>query len=145
MHPLLRLTTFRVFLGIVTLFVVSLIIFFSVNLQPGDFAQTILGQEASPETVAALRHDLGLDLPTHVRSFNWITNFFQGDLGRSLANKSLVSVLIAARLWNPLFLAAVTAIIAVPPALLLGIIAAIRRNSWLDRLINILVVTAVSV
>src|SRR5687767_7429357 len=131
MHPLLRLTILRVAFGIATLFAVSLIIFFSVDLQPGDLAQIILGQEASPDTVEALRRDLGLHLPAYVRYYQWITHFVQGDLGRSLATKSPVSLLIAERLWNTLFLAALTAAIAVPLALSFGIIAALWRNSWI--------------
>lgn len=144
MHPLLRLLLLRMALGLATLLAVSLIIFFSVSLQPGDLAQIILGPDALPETIEALRNDLGLNLPAYQRYYQWIVHFLQGDLGRSLASKSPVSTLIAERLWNTLFLAGLTAVIAVPLAISLGIVAALRRNSWIDRVINITFVAAVS-
>ena len=70
MHPIVRLIGQRLLLGLLTLFVVSLMIFLAVELLPGDLAQAILGQSATPETVAAFRRQLGLDLPAHVRYLN---------------------------------------------------------------------------
>jgi hypothetical protein len=95
----------RLGLGLVTLFVVSLIIFLGTELLPGDFAQEILGQSATPETVAALRERLGLNDPMHVRYINWLSDVARGDLGESLANGQSVADLIGRRLGNTLALA----------------------------------------
>ena len=68
-------------LGLLTLFVVSIIIFVGVEFLPGDIAEALLGQGASPENVAALRHELGLDRPAHIRYIDWWAGVMQGDLG----------------------------------------------------------------
>jgi peptide/nickel transport system permease protein len=135
----------RLALGLLTLFFVSLIIFLSVEMLPGDLAQELLGQSATPETVAAFRKQLGLDLPAHIRYLEWLGGMLQGDFGRSLANSREISGLIAGRLGNTLFLAGMAAVISVPLALTLGILAALYRNSPFDRGINIVALTSVSV
>jgi peptide/nickel transport system permease protein len=134
----------RLGLGLLTLFVVSLIIFLGVELLPGDLAQAILGQAATPETVAAFRKELGLDLPAHVRYLDWLGGMIQGDFGTSLANKREISELMGVRLGNTLFLAAVAAAIAVPLALFLGILAALYRGSVYDRLVNVFTLSSIS-
>jgi len=144
MHPLLTMIVQRLGLGLLTLFVVSLVIFFCVELLPGDLAQAILGQSATPETVAAFRKELGLDLPAHTRYLDWLGGILSGDMGRSLANQREISDLIAARLGNTLFLAGFAAVIAIPLALILGILAALYRNSWFDRLINVTTLSSIS-
>ena len=144
MIQILKMIAQRLALGFLTLFVVSLIIFLGVELLPGDFAEAILGQAALPETVAAFRRQLGLDLPPHERYIQWLVNMLQGDLGRSLANEREISELIGGRLANTLFLAAMAAIISVPLALALGVLAALYRNSWFDRGINIVTLTSIS-
>lgn len=144
MHPVLLMVVQRLALGLLTLFVVSLIIFLGVELLPGDIAQEILGQSATPETVAAFRRELGLDLPPHTRYLDWLGGMLQGDFGTSLASKREISELIGTRLGNTLFLAGLTAIVAVPLALSLGILAALYRNSWFDRGINIFTLTSIS-
>ena len=144
MTPVLRMIGERLGLGLLTLFVVSLIIFLGVELLPSDIAQEILGQAATPETVAALRTQLGLDVPPHVRYVNWLAGMLQGDFGRSLANQREISELIGTRLYNTLFLAALAAVISVPLALTLGIMAALWRNSLFDRGVNTLALGAVS-
>jgi peptide/nickel transport system permease protein len=133
---LLKMVAQRLALGLLTLFVVSLIIFLGMHLLPGDLAQEILGQSATPETVAAFRRELGLDLPAHTRYFNWLWAIAHGDLGQSLANQREISELLAYRLGNTLFLAAFAAVISVPLALTLGVLAALYRNSLFDRAIN---------
>jgi peptide/nickel transport system permease protein len=143
-NPVLRMIGERLGLGLLTLFVVSLIIFLGVELLPSDIAQEILGQSATPETVAALRTQLGLDDPPHVRYFNWLLGMLQGDFGRSLANQREISELIGTRLYNTLFLAALAAVISVPLALTLGIMAALWRNSLFDRGVNTAALGAVS-
>ncbi len=134
----------RLGLGLVTLFVISLLIFGAVELLPGDIAQEILGQAATPETVAAFRRELGLDQPAYIRYFVWLGDVLQGDFGNSLANGRPITDLIATRLGNTLFLALYAAVIAVPLALTLGILAALFRNSLYDRAVNIFTLTSIS-
>jgi peptide/nickel transport system permease protein len=141
----LKLIARRLALGIVTLLVVSVLIFASTQILPGDVATAILGQSATPETVAAIRRDLGLDRPAPVRYAEWLGGFVRGDLGRSLANNQPIAEQIGQRLRNTLFLAGVAALIAVPLAVGLGVLAAIRRESWLDRTISILTLSTISV
>jgi len=139
-------------LGLITLFFVSLIIFSAVEFLPGDFTQAILGQAATEETVAAFRLELGLDQPAYIRYFDWVGALLQGDLGTSFSGRNSsgadrsrdVVDLIAPRLWNTLFLAGMAAIIAVPLALILGITAALYRNSFYDRTVNALTLTTIS-
>ena len=144
MHPIIRLIGQRLLLGLLTLVVVSLIIFSAVELLPGDLAEAILGQAATPETVAAFRKDLGLDLPPHERYFGWLGGIVQGDFGQSLATNRPIADLLAGRLGNTLFLAGLAALIAVPISLFLGILAALYRNSWLDRGVNLTALAAIS-
>lgn len=142
---MLKLIARRLALGIVTLLVVSVLIFASTQILPGDVATAILGQSATPETVAAIRRDLGLDRPAPVRYAEWLAGFVRGDLGRSLANNQPIAGQIGQRLGNTLFLAGVAALIAVPLAVGLGVLAAIRRESWLDRAISIATLSTISV
>lgn len=134
----------RLGLGLVTLFVVSLIIFLGVSLLPGDAAQAMLGQAATPETVAALRARMGLDQPGYIRYFTWLGGILQGDFGVSISNQREIADLLAGRFGNTLFLAVLAAVIAVPIALLLGILAALYRNSFYDRAVNVLTLSFIS-
>lgn len=153
MHPVIATVLHRLALGFMTLFVVSLIIFSSIEFLPGDFGEAILGQAALPETVAAFRKELGLDLPMYQRYFDWVGGVLSGDLGNSFSGRGssggadrsrAVAELIAPRLANTLFLAGMAAIIAVPLALFLGITAALYRNSIYDRVVNGLTLTTIS-
>jgi peptide/nickel transport system permease protein len=134
----------RLLLGLLTLFVVSVVIFGATELLPGDLARELLGQSATPETLAALREQLGLNDPAPVRYWNWLSGALQGDFGVSLANQRPISELIAARLGNTLFLALYAAALAVPISLVLGILAALWRNSAFDRITNALALSAIS-
>ncbi|HHJ4328600.1 TPA: ABC transporter permease, partial [Klebsiella pneumoniae] len=134
----------RLALGLFSLLAVSLIVYLAVGLLPGDTAEALLGQAATPETLAALRSQLGLDQPPLTRFLHWLGNLLQGDFGTSLANQRPVAELVSARLGNTLLLAALAAAISVPLALLLGVLAALYRNSWLDRLFNVSALSAVS-
>ena len=144
MDKILIMVAQRLALGLLTLFVVSLIIFFAVNMLPGDVCQEILGQSQTPETVAACRRELKLDLPWYDRYFTWLVGILQGDMGRSLASQREISELIGVRLGNTLFLALVAAIMSVPVALVLGVLAALYRNSIFDRTVNALTLTSIS-
>ena len=134
----------RVGMGLITLWVISVLIFLGVEALPGDLAETVLGQSATPETVEAFRKELKLDLPPHVRYFSWLGAFVKGDFGNSLANGRPVAGLIGWRLANTLFLASTTALVAVPVSVLLGILAALYRNTLFDRLISMSTLSAIS-
>jgi peptide/nickel transport system permease protein len=144
MAKILRMVAQRLALGLITLFVVSLIIFLGVELLPGDLAQAILGQSATAETIAAIRRDLQLDLPAHERYINWLGGMLQGDMGRSLASKREIAELIGGRFGNTLFLALLAAVVAIPLAITLGVLAALYRESLFDRAINLVTLTSIS-
>ena len=144
MTQILTMVAQRLALGLLTLFVVSLIIFLGVELLPGDLTQAILGQAATEETVAAFRRELKLDLPPHERYVAWLGGILQGDLGHSLANKRAITELMGVRLWNTLFLAFISAAVSVPLALGLGILAALYRNTLYDRTVNIVTLSSIS-
>ena len=157
LHPIISTLLKRIGLGIISLFFVTLIIFSSVNLLPGDFVESVLGQTRTEESVKIFRKELGLDKPYHVRYVNWLTSAIQGDLGSTFSGRNAtyanqpqqntarsVSSLLKPRLFNTFFLAAMTAIIAIPLSLLLGITAALYRNSIYDRTINASALTTIS-
>ena len=144
MNSILKLLSQRLALGLLSLFAVSVIIFLAVGLLPGDIAQAMLGQSATPETLAAFRTQLGLDQPPFWRFVHWIGHLLRGDLGTSLANQRPIAELVGGRLGNTLCLAGLAALVSVPLALLLGMLAALYRNSWFDRLLNTLALSAVS-
>jgi peptide/nickel transport system permease protein len=149
MHPVLKTVLQRLGLGLITLFAVSIIIFSSLQLLPGGYAQNILGQGATPELVANFNHQLGLDRPAPIRYVEWITNALQGDFGNSYSGttgtiKRSVSQVIGPRLYNTFFLASMAAVIAVPLALVLGVLAALYRNTWYDRIVNSVTLTTIA-
>ncbi|MBH61739.1 MAG: ABC transporter permease [Alphaproteobacteria bacterium] len=119
--------------GLVTLLIVTLIVFGGTELLPTDVAEAILGQHATPETVAALREKLNLNRPAYERYFEWLINFLRGDLGQSLSSGRAISELIDGRLQNSLFLAATAAIIAIPLAVGLGLLAALYEGRAADK------------
>ncbi len=152
MHPIVSTVIQRLGLGLMTLFLVSIIIFSSIELLPGDFGEAVLGQAATEETVAAFRKELGLDKPAYARYYEWISSALTGDFGTSFSGRASSGVdrsravvdLVAPRLWNTLFLAGLTAVIAVPLALLLGVTAALYRNSLYDRIVNAATLSTIS-
>ena len=144
MFNLLRVVAQRFALGLLTLFIVSLVIASIVELLPGDITQAILGQTATPETVEAFRRELGIDRPVHERYIEWLRGMVTGDMGKSLANKREISELVGTRLSNTLFLGGFAAAIAVPLSLILGLLAALYRNSIFDRGINLFTLTSIS-
>jgi peptide/nickel transport system permease protein len=134
----------RIGLTMLILLIVATIVFFASAVLPGDVAQAILGQFATQETVEGLRQMLGLDKPLVTRYFEWLGGFITGNPGNSLVSKVPVFDIIGARLPNTLLLAGMTASIAVPMALFLGVSSAIWRGSVYDRITNILAVFALS-
>lgn len=144
MHPILKLVVQRVALGLLLLLAVSAVIFLGVEALPGDTAQAILGQQATPEALANLREKLGLNDPPLTRYFRWLGGVLTGDLGTALTNGVDIAQAIGQRLGNTLFLAGCAAVIAVPLAILLGLIAARYAGRWPDKLISGITLTTIS-
>ncbi len=144
MPPVLRMILQRLGLGLLTLFVVSILISVAIELLPGDLAQQILGQTATPENLAAFRKEVGLDQDPVTRYFTWLGGAIQGDFGVSMASRRPIADLIANRLYNTLFLALYAAAIAVPLAVTLGLLAALYRNSLYDRAVNVFTLGSIS-
>lgn len=144
MDSVLTVILKRLGLGAFTLLTVSVIIFSAVEMLPGDLAQAVLGQSATEETVKNMRLELGLDRPAPVRYADWLFGALRGDFGKSLASGLSVSKQIAPRFANTLFLALYAAAIAIPLSVILGILAALYRNSVFDRVANVMTLTSIS-
>lgn len=142
--PILRLVAQRVALGIVLLLAVSVLIFAGTQILPGDVAQSILGQAATPEALANLRAELGLNDPAYIRYFHWLGGVLTGNLGTALSSGQDIASSIWPRLENTLFLAACAAIVAVPLSIILGLLAVRYRDGWVDKLISGLALASTS-
>ncbi|MGJ7606649.1 ABC transporter permease [Variovorax sp. LT1R20] len=142
---ILKLLGQRVALALLSLLAVSVVVFAITAVLPGDAAQEQLGQDATPEAVAALRAQMGLDVPAPERYAKWLFGMLKGDPGLSATTQMPVADLVASRLPNSLLLAAVTALFSVPIALTLGIASAVWRGSWFDRVASTSAVAVVSV
>ncbi|MHA6845481.1 ABC transporter permease [Ralstonia syzygii] len=142
---ILKLLARRLLLALLSLLTVSVIVFAITAVLPGDAAQEQLGQDATPEALAALRAQMGLDVPAPLRYVHWLGGIVHGDLGQSSTTQLPVADLVASRLPNSLLLAAVTALFSVPIALSLGIASAVWRGSWFDRAASTAAVAVVSV
>lgn len=142
---IVRLVLGRLGVALVTLLIVSFVVFAATQMLPGDVVQILLGQAATPEAVAALREAMHLNDPALLRYGRWLTGLAQGDLGMSYANNLPVAGMIGGRLANTLMLAAVTAAVAVPVALFLGITTATHRGSVYDRIVTTGIVAVISV
>lgn len=145
MHPVLKLLMQRMALGILLLIASSILIFCGTLILPGDVAQAVLGQSATPEALANLRHDLGLDQSAVQRYFHWVNGILHGDFGKALSNGADISHSISLRLGNTLFLASWAAAISIPLAITLGILSVRFRNRWPDRVISIFALATTSV
>ena len=139
-----RIVLMRLGLGLLTLLVISVLIFGAVELLPGDLAQAVLGQGATQETLDALRTELGLDRSAPIRYLDWLAGAMIGDFGVSLLNQQPVAEVIGQRFLNTLFLATYAAVIAVPVAIALGIAVALLRNTIFDRVANVVTLTSIS-
>ena len=135
----------RLAFGLLTLFAISLLITVGMEFLAGDVCTEMLGQMAQPDTVAACRAELNLDRPVHIRYAEWVWNLLHGDMGVSLANRREVSELISRRIGNTLFLAGMSAVVSVPLAIGLGVLAALYRNTAFDRVISITTLSTISV
>ncbi|MFT6931635.1 MAG: peptide/nickel transport system permease protein [Paracoccaceae bacterium] len=144
MRDILGLVGKRLGMGLLTLLVVSVIIFFMVELLPGDIAEAVLGQGATEENVRVLREQMGLNDPALFRYFEWLKGAVMLDFGKSIVTQEPVMSVIGERFLNTLFLATYAAVIAVPFAIILGVIVALLRNSIFDRVANVLTLTSIS-
>ena len=140
----IRLIAQRLALGALLLWAVSALIFAGTQILPGDVAQSILGQSATPQAIENLRMELGLNQPAWQRYLNWLADLLRGDLGVALSNGQDIGRAITKRAANTFFLAACTAVIAVPLAILLGLVAVRYQNRWPDRIISGSTLTAIS-
>ena len=142
---ILRLVAGRIVAGLGSLLAVSAVVFAITGVLPGDAAQEKLGQEATPETLAALRKEMGLDRSAVTRYFDWLGGMATGDPGKSVVTGMPVAEAVKSRLPNSLLLAAVTTVFAVPVALGLGILSALWRGSTFDRMTSMTAVAVVCV
>lgn len=129
----------RILQTVVVIFIVSLICFLMVHLIPGDPVQAILGPQADKDQIAAIRADLGLDQPIHMQYINWMSKAFQGDFGKSIRYQQSVSQMFLQRFPITLYLSFLALILSSIFGILIGIVSAVRRGSFLDQA---LVVTA---
>ncbi len=141
---MLTLILKRLGIGLITVFAVSLIIFFGTKILPGDAAQIRLGQSATPENIAAFRARLGLDKPYYIQYLSWAKDFLTGNMGTSLASDVPITSLIADRYKNTVFVACLTSAIGVPISLTLGILAAMYPGTLYDRTLTLVSVSLVA-
>jgi peptide/nickel transport system permease protein len=127
----------RTILGLGTLFLVSVIVFAATQVLPGDPARSILGRNATPESLATLRQQLDLGKPVVEQYTHWLGGLVTGDLGRSLAANEPVTKLIGKRVENSAFLMVLAAIISIPLAIVIGSVAARRRDRPFDHVTSI--------
>lgn len=144
-NRVLSLVIDRLFVAVITLVIVSFTVFFATEMLPGDVAEILLGQAATPEAVAGLRTAMHLDQPAILRFIWWLGGLATGNLGTSYANNMPVADLIGGRFLNSLKLAGVTTLFSVPIALALGITAATLRGSLYDRIVTMATVAVISV
>lgn len=121
---------------VLTLILASLIIFSVTQLLPGDVARIILGQFATETAIANLREELGLNRPLHVQYLDWAGGFIRGDWGNSLISRMPVRPMVMQRLVNSAMLAGLALLIYVPLGIILGVIAALKRDKLPDQLIS---------
>jgi peptide/nickel transport system permease protein len=126
----------RIAIGFVTLLAVSVIVFVMTSWLPGDVASILLGQAATPKTLAALRAELGTDQPLIVQYFSWLGNMATGDLGISKTGGATISSLISSRIGNTMMMAGLVAIISIPISISVGLFAAMYPGTWLDRIVS---------
>lgn len=140
-----RMVIQRIWIGIATLLVVSVLVFFMTAALPGDVAAIVLGQSATPESLAAYRAERGLDQPLVFQYFGWLGGMMTGDLGISKAGGATISSLIGDRLYNTMLLAGIVAVISVPLSVALGLLAAMYPGTWIDRALTFGTLSLISV
>ncbi|GAA3563278.1 ABC transporter permease [Amycolatopsis ultiminotia] len=131
-----RLIVKRLLVSLVVLWLVTLLVYVATLLLPGDPARAILGQQATPERIAALQHQLHLDEPVWQRYLTWLGGLFTGDLGTSTSTQGPVTALLADRVSASLVLLVLAAVIATPLGLALGTWSAMRRGRATDQAVS---------
>ena len=126
----------RIALGVLLIWIVSVLIFAATQILPGDAAEIRLGQDATPESVAALRKELGLDRPVFTQYGIWLKRLLGGDLGVSAAGGATISSLIGDRIGNTVFMASIVAIVSVPLSIAIGLLAAMHPGGMIDRVVT---------
>ena len=135
-HPIRALIVRRLALGVLTVLVVSALVYFATHVLPGDAATAILGQQATPARLALLRHQLGLDRSVLDGYRQWLVDLAHGSLGDSLTERIPVSEAVGSRLANSIALITVTVIVSSVVGILLGVRAAFRRDGLLDSVVS---------
>lgn len=134
----------RIVLLVLTLLLASVVVFALTQLLPGDVARLILGREAQEQAITNLREELGLNDPVPVQYARWLTSFVGGDWGTAFTGgRAPIRPLVLERLGNSLTLAGLTLAISIPLSILLGVIAGLKENTWIDNLISILTLSVV--
>lgn len=144
MNPILTIVLKRLLIGLLTLWLVTIIIFGAIELLPGDIATEKLGQAATEESLAAFREQFDLNGPVYQRYLSWLAGAVTGDFGVSLANQRPISEVIGQRTANTFFLAGYAAAISVPISIIAGMMAALYNGSWFDRLLSSTTLAAIS-
>ena len=140
-----RMILTRLGTAVLTVVLSATLVFLAVQLLPGDVAQQLLGQDATPEAVEALRVELGLDRPVWERYLGWLVGLFTGDFGNSLVTGSPIGPVLGLRLRNTLMIAIPTFILGVALAIYLGLIAGINRDKASDRAISGIALVGMSI
>ena len=141
---MLRLIARRLFLAFLTLILVSIIVFLSVEALPGDMATAYLGRDATPESLALLREEFGLNEPMLTRYLEWFGGAITGDLGQSLVRRESVNEIIGFRLRNTIVLAVASSIVGVPLAIFLGVFTGLVRDRWPDLTISTIAIAGMT-
>jgi peptide/nickel transport system permease protein len=137
-HPILALVGRRLALGIVTLALVSFVIFAATQVLPGNAAYAVLGQHATPDRVKALEEQLHLNRPMIVQYWDWISGVVKGNLGKSFANGETVGHLVGPRIANSAVLVLLAGVIGTVIGVALGMLAAARRDGWFDNVMSVI-------
>jgi len=130
----------RLLLAIITLFIISLLVFLGIEALPGDAATAYLGQSATEESLKALREEFGLNAPAHQRYLTWLGNFLHGDMGESMARRKPVSEVIGNQFRNTVVLAVAASIFGIPLAIVLGVLTGLTRDKWPDFVLSFLAI-----
>jgi peptide/nickel transport system permease protein len=132
LHPMRDTLIRRLGFGVLTLWLVSVLVFAATQILPGNAASAVLQNTATPQRLHALEVQMGLNRPAVAQYWSWLTGLFHGDFGTSLANGASVSSLIGGRIVNSAVLVLLAGVIGTLIGVALGVLAAARRDSWLD-------------
>jgi peptide/nickel transport system permease protein len=135
--PLLKIILRRLALGILTLLLVSVLVFAATQALPGDTARAILGKSATPERLLALREQLGLNRPAVAQYISWLGDVARGSMGDSLVAQEPVTQLLGDRVLNSAVLVFLAALISIPLSILIGSLSGLLRDRWFDSTVSL--------